>query len=180
MALSRDVNLLQKKLKDPFRAVIADVTKAGFEVVPFSTLRTPADQARLWRSSRSKGVIGNMVRRLRGFNANYVANVLENVGPQFPEPGQKGHKTNAIPGESWHNYGLAVDCYGKDKGGDMTWDPDHEVYQVYHEAALANGLHLGPDWDAVHIQFSEGHNPRKVYGSYVAMDEALRAYHGVV
>lgn len=176
--MSRDLNALQKKFRDPVHEMIAAVAARGLSVEAFSTKRTPEEQACLWRMTRSRAVIINAVEMLRHRNANYLAGVLLEVGPQYPRPGQRGHSTNALPGESWHCYALAVDCYGRDANGDLTWDPEHEVYRVYHEEALAAGLYLGPEWDAVHVQHSEVHNPRKHYGSWKRVDEVLREMNG--
>jgi len=73
---------------------------------PLFTIRTPEQQARRWRQSRTSEEIGEKVNWLRAQGAPYLASVIEDVGPQF------GPKvTNAIPGLCWHQWGEAIDCF---------------------------------------------------------------------
>lgn len=72
---------------------------------PFSLPnRTPslsADaQAKLWRQSRAIQEITAAIKKLASAKANFLASVLDGVGPQHGP-----HVTNALPGPSWLRWG---------------------------------------------------------------------------
>lgn len=127
-------------------AVIEACARQGVELRPFYALRSPWEQARLWRQSRAREEIDTAIGRLQGLGAPWLAEVLQGVGPCHGR-----HVTNALPGASWHNWGEAVDCVVI-RGGVAVWEASAAAYGVYHDAARAAGLHLGPRWDAVHVQ----------------------------
>lgn len=64
--------------------------------------------------------------------------------------------TNAKPGTSWHNYGMAVDVVPMDRLPD--WNINHPNWQTIHSAAKALGFVCGadfrtfPDWP--HLQLT--------------------------
>lgn len=126
----------------------------GAEMRVYCTLRTPQEQAKLWRQSRSSEAIASKIAELRKAGAHYLADVLHSVGPQFGQP-----VTNAIPGLSWHQWGLAVDafwvvdgraCWSTRQGG------DDNGYRVWAREAQVQGLVAGGHWkrfkDWPHIQ----------------------------
>ena len=95
-----------------------------------STLRSPFDQATLWRQSRSKEEIEAKIAELKSQSAPFLADCIARVGPQHGDP-----VTNAIPGLSWHQWGEAVDCFWL-VDGEAEWSPRKEInglngYQVY-------------------------------------------------
>lgn len=55
--------------------------------------------------------------------------------------------TNAQPGYSLHNYGLAVDCARDDDlnkpGLQTNWDSEHGQYDLLRDSALGTGLQVG-------------------------------------
>lgn len=65
--------------------------------------------------------------------------------------------TNARPGHSWHNFGLAVDVVPLAVTGPI-WDANHPDWQTIHSAARALGFICGadfrtfPDWP--HLQMT--------------------------
>jgi peptidoglycan L-alanyl-D-glutamate endopeptidase CwlK len=82
----------------------------------------------------------------------------------------KGVVTTVGPGQSAHNYGIAVDAaydLDPDKAGlQPSWEKDHLVH--WADAAVANGLDAGYYWesffDGPHVQLdirSKGISPRK-------------------
>lgn len=153
--MSRNIDDLRREFRGQARAVIGNTKDAGFQMVPYFTLRTPWEQAILWRMTRGSAEISNMLIDLRGKEAFYIGNVIEAVGPQYPGPGITGHVTHAVPGQSWHNWGEGLDCYLKIKG-EVIWDNDHEGYAAYGTAAEDLGLTWGGMWnrpnDPGHIQ----------------------------
>lgn len=141
---------------------------------PFYTLRSPAEQARLWRQSRPGGQIRDRIRFLESKGATYLAHVLGAVGPQNGR-----HVTNALPGMSWHQWGLAVDCFWL-VGGRADWSTrrggDRNGYRIYARQAEALGLTAGGHWprfkDWPHVQAgSQGVQSSYTYGE---VDAAMR------
>ncbi len=154
-AMSRNIDDLRRSFRPLARNVIHNTRQAGFEMVPYFTLRTPVEQAKLWRMTRGKSEIGRKVEYLYSENALYIANVISMVGPQYPGPGITGHVTRAVPGESWHNWGEAMDCYLKIDGA-IEWNGDHEGYAAYGTEAEQLGMTWGGMWeypnDPGHVQ----------------------------
>lgn len=60
--------------------------------------------------------------------------------------------SNAKPGSSYHNYGLAVDL-GIIEDGKINWDYNYKLLQPYAQAA---GLTWGADWDGDGMTKAEG------------------------
>lgn len=77
----------------------------GFDILIYCGLRTCREQAILYRQSRPFSVIRNKMQQLRMRGYDFLADMIDLVGPQSGP-----HVTNAAPGQSWHNYGLAFDA----------------------------------------------------------------------
>ena len=147
--MSRDLKELEPEFRDKLRQVIELCAKDDFFLVPFYTKRSLQDQAKLWRQSRSGPEVHNKIVQLNIDGAQYLADIIENVGPQYGR-----WATNAIPGLSWHNWGLACDCYVLDKNA-AVWDSAHPGYASYAKHAQTLGLTAGHNWksqDSVHVQ----------------------------
>lgn len=158
--------------------------EAGVIMVPYFTLRTLEEQAKLWRQSRTTEHINSRVEFLIEQGAPHLADILHNVGPcSGPEV------TGALPGESWHNWGLACDCYWK-VGSKAVWSGEelHSIngehlngYQVYWDAAKAQGLHTvtlrsgRKDWP--HVQQPAESGPHKNM-SWADIDKAMKERFG--
>ena len=137
-------------------------------MVPFFTTRTPPEQAKLWRQSRSTRDINEKIRYLRNAGAGYLADTIQNVGPQTGR-----WATNAIPGISWHQWGLAIDCYWLNNGS-ISWSGDG--YRVYAEIAKELGYISGHFWksvDSVHVQEPVDPSPRRSW-NLQQIDEEMR------
>lgn len=71
--------------------------------------------------------------------------------------------TNAGPGFSWHNFGLAVDLTRLSKEGHKTWDLP---YKPVGEAGKEFGFEWGGDWttfkDLPHLQMRFGYGLARV------------------
>lgn len=147
--MSRDLSLLQPSFRVKVEEVLADCRDLhGLEMWPFFTARSPVDQARLWRQSRSSEVIKNAIAMLERNKAPFLANCLASVGPQSGR-----WATNALPGQSWHQYGLAVDCFAL-VDGEAVWN-SNGLYRTYADVARSHGLTAGFYFgtsDGVHIQ----------------------------
>lgn len=152
--MSRELSLLRDDFESKVRRVIRVVqVEDGFTMRPFFTRRSPWEQARLWRQSRGTKEIHEAVKRLEREGAPFLAKVLLEVG------GQHGRwATNALPGQSWHQWGEAVDCFALVEGR-AVWSRRHPAYKAYAERAVNEGLHAGYYWrrpDAVHLQLGSG------------------------
>lgn len=151
--MSRDLTLLQPVFLEKLESALAEAKRQDVHMVPFDARRDVWQQARLWRRGRTSAQIRERVASLRAANAGYLADVIESVGPQ------KGKwATNAIPGMSWHQWGLACDFYwdknGPDVPGGIEWN-DLTGYKAFALIAQKAGLTSGFFWksrDAVHIQ----------------------------
>lgn len=137
------------------QALMAACLVKGIDVVPYNGLRSIEDQARLWRRSRSTVDADNAVNLLRVNGAPFLANVLASIGPQPPGP----WATNALPGNSWHQWGEACDLFIR-VNGKADWNgPD---YATMSNEAVRIGLTSGYHWkqpDRDHVQLRPGNAP---------------------
>lgn len=145
--------------------LVADCEANGTPVSPFFTVRSPWKQARLWRQSRSSREIAAGVEQLKAAGAPWLAAVIGEVGPQWG-----AWATNAAPGNSWHQWGEAVDCVAM-VDGSMSWDtirgerggPGDAYYRFYAERAVELGLtSLSRIGDWVHVQLRAESAPARV------------------
>lgn len=152
--MATDVSYLVPELRVKALQLIANCKARGVEMRPFFTLRSPWDQARIWRSTRSKEEIAATVAELRAKGANFIADMIVKVGPQRSPPGVLGHLTKSLPMQSWHQHGEAIDCFAL-VNGKAEWRNSAKEYKVYANEAKALGLTAGYFWptvDAVHVQ----------------------------
>jgi len=142
-------------------------TKArGVEMRPYTAVRTPIEQAKLWRQSRSTEEITERIARLKKDGAPFLAKVLEDAGPQHG-----GHVTNALPGFSWHQWAEAVDCFwlldGRAEWSTTKTEMGLNGYQVYAEEAKKLGLEAGGYWTSLkdwpHVQLRSAPSPAYAY-----------------
>lgn len=164
--MSRDLNDLNPEFKARVEQLLAACEASGYPMKPYFTLRTPFEQAALWRQSRSRYQVDQKVAELRSNGAGFLAHCIESVGPQNGRP-----VTNAIPGLSWHQWGEAVDCFWLVEGA-AEWSPGREVngangYVKYAEIAQSLGLTAGGFWtsfkDWPHVQQRSDGNPGRIY-----------------
>jgi hypothetical protein len=164
--MSRDLNDLIPEFRTKVKELLDLCDQSGYIMRPFFTLRTPYEQAKLWRQSRSFGEIQNKISDLEEAGANFLAHCIQDVGPQY------GRKvTNAIPGFSWHQWGEAVDCFWL-LDNKAEWSAEKKVngkngYNNYATAAKSLGLTAGGFWssfqDWPHIQMQAASHPGKIY-----------------
>lgn len=133
-----------------------EVRHPGYELLIYCTWRSPQDQARLFRQSRGLVQIQAKAQVLEDDGFPELAEILVGVGPVHGKLG--AHVTKAGPGESWHQYGLALDAVPVFSGKTI-WDDDHEAWWWYHELARRNGL-VPLSWEKPHVQRRPAHeNP---------------------
>lgn len=115
----------------------------GVDLLIYCTLRTCEEQARLYRQSRERARIAETMERLRARGFDFLADVLDRVGPQGPGP----NVTNAAPGESWHQYGAAFDAVPL-VNGKPVWVIEHapEAWRTYGKVVAEWGGYWAGDW----------------------------------
>ena len=152
-----NIDLLDSDFKIKYEQLQSNCEIEGWTIVPYFTLRTPFTQAKLWRQSRSTSEINRAISYLIAKDALWLSDVLKNVGSQYGR-----WVTNALPGQSWHQFGKAVDSYVLYEGRAI-WNPKNKTtgapeigyqgYKVMAEKAQSLRLTSGIGWnDAVHVQ----------------------------
>lgn len=142
---------LTEEFAERVEAMMSVIRGEGMTVKPFFGLRSPTEQAKLWRQSRTWDEIERKLDDLTRAGAKRLAACIGTAGPQHGP-----RVTNAIPGLSWHQYGEAVDCFVVDEFGGAVWDANHKGYTVYAKAAKLVGLKAGRDFgDPVHVQLNQ-------------------------
>lgn len=138
------------------RICIAEGTTIHF----YCALRTCEAQAKLFRQSRTIAESNQRAQSLRDKGYPFLANVLMDVGPQAGELGR--HVTHAAPGESWHQYGMAVDGVPIHLGKAI-WNAEDPAWQIYGAAARHVGATWAGDWTSFrempHIQLYPASSP---------------------
>ena len=155
MSELRDVALLEPGFRADLERLLEDLRGQGHDFRVSTSIRSPWQQARLWRQSRPRATVSDRVVMLRGAGAGYLADVLEAVGPQPAGP----PVTNALPGMSWHQWGEAADLFLVVDGA-AVWDPTRPGYVALASTASRLGLVSGRSFgDPPHVQARMG-NPR--------------------
>ncbi len=149
-----DVSKLQEGFGERFDLLKNLLAASGIEVLFYCGFRPCAEQAKLWRASRTSEQVHAKISELESSGFDFLAKVIRDVGPQFGETGR--HLTNAIPGMSHHNYGQAADgvvmVVGKP---DWAMAYGH-LWDMYGRLAGHAGLEWAGAWkrfrEYVHVQ----------------------------
>ena len=172
---SRALSDLGSPFREGMESLLAMVNQSGgtqWEFRPFSTLRDPWEQASLWRQSRSFEEMMIQHNRLIGTGAPFLAQCLFETGPSFGK-----HVTNALPGQSWHQWGEACDLFLV-VDGKANWDVSHEAWKELSTLTLAKGFDSGFAWtqfpDAPHVQLRKG-SPLGFY-NWNQIDQRMREF----
>ena len=167
-----DFSLLDPQFSSLAQQLIANCAKRGVRMVPYFGLRTPLEQAKIWRQSRAGSEISNAITGFRNEGCDFLADCLEKAGPC-----NGPWATNALPGFSTHNYGWAMDCYWVDsETTQVHWSG--EGYNVYQEEAKLLGLYqafLDPTKDIGHVQLVP---PTYNFGTNAEVDAKMKAKFG--
>ena len=144
--------------------LISNMEDLGHTVNPYYGIRTLAQQACIWRRSRSTAEVNAMFDKLEANDCPYALEVLKSVGPQKTAPW--GTNTYMF---SYHLIGKAADMFvdGDMKGG--------AVYDVLAREALKVGLTPGRNFstpDSGHVQL--GSNELNKLFTMAEMDVILR------
>lgn len=172
--MAADLALLVDDFEADVRRLLADLLREGYHLRAFFTRRNPWDQARLWRQSRTTQEIHRVAAMLAREGAPFLRDVLLSVGSQ-----EGRWATNALPGQSWHQWDEAVDCFVQEHGT-AVWRRSHLGYLRYAELARERGLVAGYFWrsqDAVHVQ-KRGGRVRSLY-TWAQIDVEMRSKFGL-
>jgi len=151
-----DLGLLAPDFRVQAEELLRRLRTEGHELKPFFGVRGLEEQARLWRQSRSAAQVQARVAKLEASGALRLAAILRHVGPQVGR-----WATNALPGDSWHQWGEAIDCFVVERGA-AVWDARHPGYIRYASLAIELGLTSGRSFgDAVHVQLRSESAPHK-------------------
>lgn len=160
--MAANIETLIPEFREKLTEVFAACQQRGIVMRPYMSRRTPLEQAKLWRQSRSLEEINAKIGKLRASGADFLAGCIERSGPQNGPP-----VTNAIPGLSWHQWDEAVDCFWL-VNNDAEWSSSKLVnglngYHVYAGEAHRLGLTAGGTWislqDWPHVQFRKAGSP---------------------
>lgn len=172
---------LDEAFREKMQSLLAALDAIGVEMRPYFGVRTPEEQAILWRQSRSREEISAAIARLRSGGADFLADILRDVGPRHGP-----HVTNALPGLSWHQWGEAVDCFWA-VNGVAEWSSTKLVdgingYRVYATKAKELGLEAGGFWSSLkdwpHVQLRRAGSPASAGMTLAEIDEQMRNRYG--
>lgn len=148
---SRRIQDLDPDFRPKVEELISNLAKKGLTFRPFFTIRGPEVQARLWAQSRTPAAVDAQISTLRRQGAPRVAELLEK---QRKRAGGRQRVTNALPGRSWHQWGLAVDLF-REINGKAVWN--NASYIPLRDEAVRLGLVSGASFhDWVHVQRDPG------------------------
>ena len=154
--MSRSVENLDSFFMEKHLALVTMCNNEGINLVTFFTTRDPWTQAKLWRQDKTSEHISKAIEFLKDEKAFFLADVLNSVGVQYGR-----WATDCLPGQSYHQLGLASDNCIK-VGNKFIWNEDDEffyLYDRYSEIAESLGLTCGHTWkkkDSYHIQLGKG------------------------
>ncbi len=177
--MAANIEDLVPEFRQRAQQLLQNCTERGVAMRAYFTLRSPFDQAKLWRQSRSREEIDRQIAEFRANGADFLAHCLESVGPQFGDP-----VTNAPPGYSWHQWGEAVDCFWL-VDGHAEWSTLKKIdgingYRIYAEEAQSLGLEAGGFWRSIkdwpHVQLRALSHPAKVFTLQQINDEMLARF----
>lgn len=164
---------LDQPFAESLQRAFEDLMAEGYVVRPYSGRRGPLEQALLWCQSRTPLEIELIARRFNDEGAVYLARVIRRAS-LLAQPGRWA--TNNLPGQSWHNFGLAVDVHVVSEDGRAVWGPKHLGYARLADVARAHGLFPGfdlPRQDVVHVQWAPG-TVRVGRGPWATVDRELQ------
>jgi len=150
--------------------LIANCQARGVNLRVIYGTRHPRIQAALWAQSRSEEEISTAIATLSEKAPTIVQYIKE------AEPLCGRWATNLLPGQSWHQWGEAVDCCILNTVGQAVWASQHPGYSIYAEEAIRLGLTSGALWrskDSVHVQMRK-ESVRDIF-SWEKIDSAMKS-----
>lgn len=124
------------ELANRVRAMAADLRAQGINVMVTSGLRTFAEQRALYAQGRESLSTVNALRRDAG------------MAP-ISASANRSTVTNARPGSSFHNYGLAVDVVPLGANGQPNWGASNATWEAIGRAGERYGMEWGGRWTSI-------------------------------
>jgi peptidoglycan L-alanyl-D-glutamate endopeptidase CwlK len=149
--MSRLITDLTTEMQVKVNKAIELCKSKGVNLMVTATLRTLEEQAVYYRQSRTIVEINAKIALFKKKGFDYLADVLEKCPPCSGK-----FVTNAAPGESWHNYKMAIDVVPV-FGGVAQWS-DPKLWNVWTSCAKEAGL-FTLDFEKPHAQFYSTGNP---------------------
>jgi peptidoglycan L-alanyl-D-glutamate endopeptidase CwlK len=172
--MSASLDDLKQDFRTKVDTALGQLAAEGLVFRPYFTLRDPVVQAKLWRQSRSAAVVAQQIQQLRDQGCDFIVACFAKAGPASGP-----WATNALPGQSWHQYGEAVDCFLQDATGHPLWESPK--YGRFGQVGDANGMWWGGHFgDNDHWQ-NRRQEPPAVFGSLKQINDQLAlAWPGLV
>lgn len=156
MPAPTDMNVLEAGFRQKVMLALREAMGQGFHFSAIASIRPAQEQAALWRSGRPWWDIEHQIAYLRSQNAPFIAQCIERATASSP-----AWQTDLLPGESWHQWGEAMD---------LVWvtEPGHPFDDTSgYSALLAICLRLGlvakyyrrPEGHAIHLQLRQDQKP---------------------
>lgn len=122
-------------------------------------------------------VIKKMNSWLKKQNSTYRVGVFEGLRSNYEQFRRyKAKKSKALPGQSYHQLGLAVDIVFWSPSTGWTWSVPETYWQELGKIGKAYGLHWGGDWgwDKPHFQMNISDLPSTLQSSYYTKKEMMQ------
>lgn len=148
---------LRSEFAEKVGALLTNCAMAGVPVRIVAGLRTPLQQAKLWRQGRNIDIINQQIETLKTYGCPYLAACIDKAGPQ-----NGPLVTKAIPGLSWHNFGEAIDVVALDSKNQPITNGSDVGYANFQEQVTVSGLFpVGKSWqwDSGHCQYRQASSP---------------------
>lgn len=143
---SRDLRDLDPEVEEAAREFLASAEREGIDLVVTCTARGLEEQGTLYKSGRTLHEWDRKAKELSDRGLTLCA-LYQRVAP-LPKPG--GQKvTKAGAGESWHNWGRALDVVPR-RDGQLVWGTsgeDGELWARIGRLGELAGLSWGGRWE---------------------------------
>jgi peptidoglycan L-alanyl-D-glutamate endopeptidase CwlK len=157
---------LMPQFRDTLVKLIANCSAAGCTLKPTQGIRTPMEQGKLWRQSRTSAEVQAKIHDLQDHGLDFLAKCIIDAGPS-----NGAHVTNSVPGLSWHQWAEAVDFVwivkGKENWSESQLIDGKNGYHVLANEAEKLGLTAGGHWNSFkdwpHIQQHSAPSPLGIY-----------------
>lgn len=160
------ISELEPEFGEKITIILNNCKRLGVTFALRNGNRNTFTQAVYWRRSRSSEEIAEKIKMLQNEQADFLAYCLFIIGEQ-----QGPYVTDALPGLSWHQYGLAVDCAWI-VDSKVCWDNENlyngiNGYEILATEAKKLGICSGHEWkdfkDSGHLQANFYASPLDIY-----------------
>jgi len=133
--------------------------------------------AEIWKQSKQDQAVDEAIAKLQNEGCNFLSSILMCASSVHSK-----HKTNRLPGMSWHNWGRAVDVKLMHKDSLNEIDKNDQKVQIFEDIVSENELYLDQDAcgfgcsDGYHLQDSNIFSPEDVYEPHKIDKEIYRSY----